>query len=110
MDSDCYNKGFVRNTYDSDERYPRSVQVFKSDTQKQALHPTQKPLSLLEYLVKTYTNQGNTVLDCTMGSGTIGVACVNLGRNFIGIEKDENYYQIAFERIANAQGNLKESV
>jgi DNA modification methylase len=81
------------------ERYPRSVQVFKADKQTQYLHPTQKPVALLEYLVKTYTNEGDTVLDFTMGSGTTGVACKNLNRNFIGIELDETYFNIAKKRI-----------
>ena len=63
------------------------------------LHPTQKPVELMEYLIKTYTNEGDTVLDFTMGSGTTGVACVNTGRKFIGIEMDDDYYNIAFERI-----------
>jgi len=62
-------------------------------------HPTQKPVALMEYLIKTYTNEGETVLDFTMGSGTTGVACVNLGRSFIGIEMDENYFNIASDRI-----------
>jgi site-specific DNA-methyltransferase (adenine-specific) len=62
-------------------------------------HPTGKPVALMEYLIKTYTNEGNAVLDFTMGSGTTGVACVNLNRNFIGIEKDEGYFNIAKERI-----------
>jgi site-specific DNA-methyltransferase (adenine-specific) len=62
-------------------------------------HPTQKPVSLMEYLIKTYTNEGETVLDFTMGSGTTGVACVNLDRNFIGIEMDEGYFEIAKKRI-----------
>jgi site-specific DNA-methyltransferase (adenine-specific) len=66
---------------------------FKTDKIK--LHPTQKPVALLEYLIKTYTNENDTVLDFTMGSGSTGVACKNLNRNFIGIEKDENYYNIA---------------
>ncbi len=72
------------------------------------LHPTQKPVALLEYLVKTYTQEGDTVLDFTMGSGTTGVACKNLGRDFIGIELDESYYNIAKERIENTvvQGEL----
>lgn len=65
------------------------------------LHPTQKPLALMEYLLKTYTNEGDTVLDFTMGSGTTGVACKNLNRNFIGIEIDKKYFEIAMERIAN---------
>ena len=67
------------------------------------LHPTQKPVALMEYLIKTYTNEGETVLDFTMGSGTTGVACVNLGRNFIGIEKDGKYFGIARERIEKVQ-------
>lgn len=63
------------------------------------IHPTQKPVALLEYLIKTYTNDGETVLDNCMGSGSTGVACVNTNRNFIGIELDENYFNIAEERI-----------
>lgn len=68
---------------------------------KPRLHPTQKPVALMEYLIKTYTNEGETVLDFTMGSGTTGVACRNLNRKFIGIEMDENYFNIAKERILN---------
>jgi len=71
------------------------------------LHPTQKPLKLLEWLVKTYTNQGDTILDNTMGSGTTGVACKNLNRNFIGIEKDKNYFDIASKRIKEHQSQLR---
>ena len=67
------------------------------------LHPTQKPVPLLEYLIKTYTNEGETVLDKCMGSGSTGVACVNTNRNFIGIELDENYFNIAKERIEDAE-------
>ena len=77
-------------------RYPKTVQKFK---QEKGLHPTQKPTVLMEYLIKTYTNEGDIVLDNTMGSGTTGVAAKNLGRDFIGIELDENYFQIAKERI-----------
>lgn len=88
-------------TYDSTERYPTSVLTFASDKQKCALHPTQKPVSLCEYLIKTYTNEGDIVLDNCMGSGTTGIAAQNLNRNFIGIELDESYYQIALERILN---------
>ena len=65
-------------------------------------HPTQKPIALMEYLIKTYTLEGETVLDNTMGSGTTGVACMNLGRNFIGIERDEGYFAIAKHRIEAA--------
>lgn len=71
--------------------------------QERGEHPTQKPVALYEYLIKTYTNAGDTVLDMTMGSGTTGVACVNTGRNFIGIERDPEYFKIAERRIADAQ-------
>lgn len=77
--------------------YPRSVLRFSNMQGK--LHPTQKPLALVEWLVKTYTNEGDTVLDFCMGSGTTGVACVNTGRNFVGIEKDAEYFKIAKRRI-----------
>ena len=77
--------------------YPNQVLEFKSDQGKQ--HPTQKPVALMEYLIKTYTNEGDTVLDFTMGSGTTGVACVNTNRKFIGIELDEEYFKIAEKRI-----------
>ena len=70
------------------------------------LHPTQKPVALMEYLILTYTNEGETVLDFTMGSGTTGVACVRTGRHFIGIEKDPDYFEIAKKRIAAAQPAL----
>lgn len=78
-------------------RYPRSIQKFNLDKEK--LHPTQKPVALLEYLIKTYTNEGETVLDNCMGSGSTGVACLNTNRNFIGIELDKNYFDIASERL-----------
>lgn len=84
------------------DRFPRSVQIFPTDKQKVSLHPTQKPVALMEYLIKTYTNEGETILDFTMGSGTTGVACVNLNRKFIGIELDETYFNIAKERIEKA--------
>lgn len=90
--------------YDSTERYPRSVLLFPSDKQKLALHPTQKPVALCEYLIRTYTNEGELVLDNTMGSGTTGVACMNTNRRFIGIEQDEKYFQIAKGRIEKAAG------
>ena len=77
-------------------RYPISVLDFKNETGD---HPTQKPVALLEYLIKTYTNEGDTVLDPTMGSGSTGVACKNLNRKFIGIEKDGKYFQIAQRRM-----------
>jgi len=77
--------------------YPNSILNFNYDKQK--LHPTQKPVALFEYLIKTYTNEGELVLDNCMGSGTTGVACVNLNRDFIGMELDEKYFEIAKERI-----------
>ena len=101
--SECYGKAITRQVYDSTERYPRSIQKFNSDKQKQSLHPTQKPVALLEYLIKTYTQEGETVLDFTMGSGSTGVACLNTGRDFIGIELDAHYFEIASTRIAQAQ-------
>ena len=73
---------------------------------KRTLHPTQKPVALMEYLIKTYTNEGEMVLDFTMGSGTTGVACKNLNRKFIGIEKDEKYFNIAKKRIEETQMRL----
>jgi len=79
------------------ENYPKDVLYFDKDKQK--LHPTQKPVALMEYLIKTYTNEGDTVLDFTMGSGTTGVACKNTNRDFIGIELDPDYFAIAEERI-----------
>jgi len=79
-------------------RYPRQV-LDMPVVERGSVHPTQKPVALMEYLIKTYTNEGETVLDFTMGSGTTGVACANLGRGFIGIEKDEKYFDIAKERI-----------
>ena len=78
---------------------PRSVLRISNSNHKN-LHPTQKPVALMEYLIKTYTNENETVLDFTMGSGTTGVACKNLNRKFIGIEKDETYFKIAQDRIA----------
>jgi len=80
--------------------YPRQVQRFPN--QGKTIHPTQKPVALMEYLIKTYTNEGETVLDFTMGSGTTGIAAKNLNRNFIGIELDEEYFRIAKERIEAA--------
>lgn len=94
-----HNRNGLRNDYSSGsdgKRYPRSVIKFSSD---QGFHPTQKPVALLEYLIKTYTNVGDTVLDNCMGSGSTGVAALQCGRQFIGMEKDENYFLIAQGRI-----------
>lgn len=81
------------------DRYPRNIIKYKSDKQTNYLHPTQKPVALLEYLVKTYTNENETVLDFTMGSGSTGVACLNTNRKFLGFELDENYFNVAKERL-----------
>ena len=83
--------------------YPSNVLFYGLDTKK--IHPTQKPVALLEYLIKTYTNENDVVLDNCMGSGSTGVACINTNRNFIGIELDENYFKIACERINNVMNN-----
>ncbi len=89
--------------YNPDLRYPKNILTFNARSKEcnnvNRVHPTQKPVALCEYLIKTYTNEGETVLDNCMGSGTIGVACKNLNRNFIGIELDEGYFKIAKERI-----------
>jgi site-specific DNA-methyltransferase (adenine-specific) len=81
-------------------RYPKQIIEFNT-VDRDTLHPTQKPVPLLEYMIKTYTNEGDTVLDNCMGSGSTGVACKNLNRNFIGIELDEHYFSISVERMKN---------
>ena len=83
-------------TVNNGDRYPLTILSFSKET---GLHPTQKPVALLEYLIKTYTNEGDTVLDNCMGSGSTGVACKNTNREFIGMELDEKYYKIACERL-----------
>jgi site-specific DNA-methyltransferase (adenine-specific) len=94
----------VRNA-DDGTRYPTSVVQFIHKPNKN-LHPTQKPVALMEYLIKTYTNEGETVLDFTMGSGSTGVAAKNTNRNFIGIEQDDKYFEIAKNRIHNITEKL----
>lgn len=112
LQTDVYGKMAGDYRYESTERYPRSVLTFSSDTQKSNFHPTQKPVSLLEYLVCTYTDHNQIVLDFTMGSGTTGVACAKTGRPFVGIEIDETYFDIACRRIEDAyrQGDMFMSV
>ena len=88
----------------SGKRYPIDVLTYSRD---QGYHPTQKPVKLLEYLILTYTNAGETVLDFTMGSGSTGVACANTGREFIGIERDPKYFKIAQQRIEAASAQLR---
>jgi len=91
--------------YDGDTKLPGTVLRFPavgSNSREKVPHPTQKPVALLEYLIRTYSSEGATVLDNTMGSGSTGVACVSLGRDFIGIEKDQKYFEIAQKRIFNS--------
>jgi site-specific DNA-methyltransferase (adenine-specific) len=91
---------FRKMSYEVNEKYPTNV--IEVDKVSKMIHPTQKPVALLEYLIKTYTNEGEMVLDNTMGSGSTGVACVNTNRKFIGIELDEKYYDISCKRIEEA--------
>ena len=91
-----YSDGEER-TYN--QKYPKTIITISNANQKGKVHPTQKPVELMEYLIKTYTKEGDTVLDFTFGSGTTGVACRNLNRKFIGIEMDDKYFDIAKERI-----------
>jgi DNA modification methylase len=107
---DSFKGGYIGKTngrlsrdYNNKKSYPTDILQYSSRGKecntKHREHPTQKPVELMEYLIKTYTNENETVLDFTMGSGSTGVACVNTNRNFIGIEQDENYFNIAKERI-----------
>lgn len=81
------------------QRYPRSIQRFNTDKSEGSFHPTQKPVALLEWLIRTYTNEEETVLDNCMDSGSTGVACIGTNRKFIGIEKDEKIFDVAKKRI-----------
>ena len=93
----------------SENKFPKSVQKF-SNPRFKGMHPTQKPVALLEYLIKTYTLENETVLDNCMGSGSTGVACINTKRNFIGIEKEEKYFNIAEKRIKEAEENFQPEI
>ena len=97
------------NTINDGRRYPRDVQRFNSQMGDK-FHPTQKPVDLLEYLIKTYTNEGETVLDATMGSGSTGVACVNTNRRFIGFELDEKFFKTAQQRIEEALAKKRQEL
>ena len=90
------------------DKYPTSILRFSKPHPSQAKHRTEKPVELLEWLIKTYTNPGETVLDNCMGAGSCGVACINTGRDFIGIEMDETYFNTAKQRIENNLFNRKE--
>lgn len=104
--SRCNNLGFgfansTKDIVNNGTRYPKSILNISRDfSAQQQVHPTQKPVPLLEWLIKTYTNEGDVILDNCMGSGSTGVACANLGRSFIGIEKDDEYFNIAEQRIS----------
>ena len=101
-----YADGTLRKAYVSKfTNYPNNVLMYANEASSNKIryHPTQKPVALLEYLINTYTNEGETVLDFTMGSGSTGVACVNTGRKFIGIELDDHYFNVAKERIEGAK-------
>lgn len=98
--------GKVEN-YDSTERYPRNILRFPTDKQKLHLHPTQKPVSLMKYFIETYTNEGDLVLDFTMGSGSTIVACIETNRNAIGIENDDHNFSVAENRINATKAQLK---
>ena len=102
-DTKSNNKEFVGAI--NSGRFPRSVQTLKNASSEMGQHPTQKPVALMEYLIRTYTNPGETVLDFTMGSGTTGVAAANTGRRFIGIEMDADYFTVASARIRKAQAD-----
>jgi len=94
-------------SYTYTHKNPDTIIVGKWMANKGKQHPTQKPVALMEYLIKTYTNENETVLDFTMGSGSTGVAAVNTKRNFIGIEQDPNYFKIATDRISKEEKQLK---
>jgi site-specific DNA-methyltransferase (adenine-specific) len=101
--NNCYGKIIETPTIVTDEKFPISIiSIAKEHENGKFYHPTQKPVALLEYLIKTYTNEGETVLDNCMGSGSTGIACVNTNRKFIGIELDEKYYDISCKRIEDA--------
>ena len=110
--TDLYGKikggGFKHgNNKPADARYPKHIIEISNANQRGKVHPTQKPVPLFEYLIKTYTNEGETVLDNCMGSGTTAIACLNTNRNFIGFELDKGYFDIANERIDKHKRELK---
>jgi len=93
----------IERLQETGKRYPKTIISFQNSNSVGKIHPTQKPVALFEYLIKTYTNEGDLVLDNCMGSGTTGVACLNTNRDFIGIELDEKYFEIAKDRIDNTK-------
>ena len=103
--SEVYGRHDARRTYESAERYPVDVLAIPAVDARRRIHPAQKPVALMEYLIRTYTNPGDTVLDNCFGSGTTGVACVRTGRRFVGIERDEAYFTAAAKRIGETAAN-----
>lgn len=101
--SDNYGKQYTNQSISDGRRFPLTVQKFSYDKEK--LHPTQKPVALFKYLIETYTNENDLVIDCCAGSGTTGVACTQLNRRWVCIEKDDKYYQIAKNRIYGKENN-----
>ena len=101
--SECYGSQVDHDTVSDGRRYPMQDLHFRNKESGGNIHPTQKPVALMEYMIRTYTNEGEVVLDFTMGSGTTGVACVNTKRFFIGVERDEKYFNIAKARIEAAK-------
>ena len=112
------NKGIISETTNNAfimdkiyyEKYPKNIIEFSNANQNNKYHPTEKPINILEYLIKTYTLENETILDNCMGSGSTGVACINTNRNFIGIEKDDKYFEIAKNRIYKAQQDVAPKV
>ena len=104
-ESQSSRMGHTRQGETATATHKRKQSIIHVKKVRKGQHPTQKPVALMEYLIKTYTKEGDTVLDFTMGSGTTGVACANTGRNFVGIELDQGYFDIATRRIAEAQAS-----
>ena len=110
-DGECYGKTKIGiSGGGSTKRYPRSIQVFSTDTQKSSLHSTQKPVALIEYLIKTYTTPGDLVLDSCAGSMTLAVAAMNTGRNYICIEKDPEIFEIGKKRVEDHYERLSKCI
>ena len=104
--SSNYGKQMHTKDYCSEERYPRSVLKFKTDKQKKSQHPTKKPIALIRYFILTYSNEGDIVMDNVMGGGTTPVGCVQTNRQYIGIEKNKEFYEMAVKNVCKALGNV----
>ena len=100
--SKCYGKHKHSHSF-NDQYYPTSILDISNANRAEKIHPTQKPVALLEYLIRTYTNPGDTVLDSCMGSASTAIACMRTGRKFIGIEKDDTYFEVACQRVKDEQ-------